>query len=550
MNAGLRYLLRKRPAMAWRSSRRRFRGVRGAIALVAILLFVVLLLGPQLFLVLAGSDDGRAGGEGVRRFGPSIVLAFTVLSIVLSGEARGALYFRPEEIDNLFPAPVHRRDLLIYHSASRMQVQLLSAVWMSIFIARYAPTFLGCLLGCFLALAMLQMVVQTVLLMTAYVGKRFARVARWALALAVVGVVLAAAYPLRDQFRADGEPVAALAAIVESPLVRALSLPFVPFVETFAAASIPMALGWAGVSGLSLFLVLFVMTRLDAAYEEVALEASRKMQKKLGRMRSGAGVWGASGPQHTRFSVPRFPRLEGAGAIAWRQAIAMLRNRRGILGVALFVTLWPALFAVIALSMDDPAKSRVIVLSMIPVVVAIGALSTQNLPFDFRRDAARLETLRSLPLRPSAVAAGEIAPAAVFVAILTGVVAGALAVIGGVFEVWMLPLLCISILPFTWAVVALDNALFFVMPQRFEPDEAANLGFMGTTMFLAFGKVVGLLIVLGVAVVGGAAVNFATGSARLGVLTGVGLIAGIDVFLTWLVAWLFDRHDPARDRPD
>ena len=42
MNAGLLYLLRKRPVRAWRSLRRKFRGVRGVLTLLAIVAFLAL----------------------------------------------------------------------------------------------------------------------------------------------------------------------------------------------------------------------------------------------------------------------------------------------------------------------------------------------------------------------------------------------------------------------------------------------------------------------------------------------------------------------------
>ena len=53
----------------------------------------------------------------------------------------------------LFPAPIGRRQLLVYNVVSRLRIQALSALWMAAFALRYVDSWLAGYMGCFLILA-------------------------------------------------------------------------------------------------------------------------------------------------------------------------------------------------------------------------------------------------------------------------------------------------------------------------------------------------------------------------------------------------------------
>ena len=115
MNRGLLYLLRKRPVARVRSMRRRL-GLWKSLLLVG---FVLLVLGTVVFSrLVTGLDEelerdvamhAVTNARVFRAIGPLGILGMALLAAV----GGGGLYFRKEEIDFLFPAPVSRRSLLL-----------------------------------------------------------------------------------------------------------------------------------------------------------------------------------------------------------------------------------------------------------------------------------------------------------------------------------------------------------------------------------------------------------------------------------------------------
>ncbi len=555
MNPGLRYLLRRVPVRLWRNVRKRARGVKGALALIATVVFLV-------FIVLSQAASGMASGseeaapwllaERIRLFAPLGMLMFTLLSIFAGAQGRGGLYFKPEEVDFLFPAPLTRRQLLVYQVASRVQIQLLSAVWVSIFVIQHTPHWLGCILGTFLALVFLQLLAQAVGLASAALGKRLARPFRWGLILVILAALGLGARSALAAIRLDEGPMAAMRAVAQSPGVRVLTAPFAPFVNTFASLSTFEVLVWAAASLATLLGLLAVLAKLDVAYEETALEVSADVQRKIKRIRSGGGAFAALKPGRKRFSVPRFPRMEGAGALAWRQTIEITRSMKAVMMMAAMILIWPAIVAGVLgfADVDDPGRARALAGATLPMVLTLSIVATQNLPFDFRRDLDRMAYLRTLPLRPMAIAAGQIAPSAVLLALLltaaTGAIAGLVELVPWAFTPAIFP----TLLPFTWAVMSVDNALFLVFPHRVDPEDPGNVGFMGRMMLVMFLKFLALGVVVGVATTLGVLVGWLAGnSALLGVLTGVGALVAFDVVLTWIVGRAFAAFDPGSDVP-
>ena len=111
---------------------------------------------------------------------------------------------------------------------------------------------------------------------------------------------------------------------------------------------------------------------------------------------------------------------------------------------------------------------------------------------------------------------------------------------------------------FSWAVIALDNALFLFFPHRFDPDDSANVGFMGKLMLVMSLKFAALMAVMAAAAIVGALAGFAVAAATGGAETAayvVGMSVGLvvlvvaDVVLTYCVALAFDAFDPGRDVP-
>ena len=554
LHPGLVWLLRRTPRTWWRSVRRRFNGWKGGLLALFCVFFALMMLAPNVIESLLDRrvDDGELAARA-RAFGPLIMLSMTAMSLLAPAQRRGGLYFKPPEIGLLFPAPISRRQLLIYHVLSRAQIQVLSAAFMTLVIIRHAPTWYGCVLGILLALLFLQMLSQTVALVTAAAGLRVARPVRFLVFALVLAALFVGGASAVAQLQVNNGPLAAMSALVAHPVVQIVTLPFLPFANTFAATSILDTLLWSAVSCAVLASLLAIVMKLDVAYEEAALAVSRDVRRKLERMRSGGGgAMAMMGPSSAKFSVPHFPEFGGAGPIAWRQTVEIVRNARAVMTSMVLLLLMPAIMGGSVFFASDGSGNRAQILGrvLIPMVLMFSVVWTQNISFDFRRDLDRIAYLRSLPISSLAVAAGQIIPASVLLAAMQFVTVGAVIVLTGLLPLSVVPALFPLLLPFAFAVFALDNMLFLLFPHRLDPDDAANVGFMGRMMLTMSLKFAGLFVMLAIAGGIGAGLGFLAGrSIVVGVLVAVLLLVAMDVALTFLLARTYDAFDPGRDVP-
>ena len=118
MNPGLAYLLRMGVVGKFRYVRRRMRGAKGALFTIGAVVVMLFLIVPQVAMRFSGRSLERAtqSADSIRLWGPAILLAVSILGAL---SARG-VYFKPAEVDFLFPAPVSRRELLLYNVLSKL----------------------------------------------------------------------------------------------------------------------------------------------------------------------------------------------------------------------------------------------------------------------------------------------------------------------------------------------------------------------------------------------------------------------------------------------
>jgi hypothetical protein len=507
---------------------RRLRGWRA----VSGILFFTLLIGGAFALTRNLPDPPSMGAarEEVRRFAPLGLLVLVALGAV----APRGLYFRPSEVAWLFPAPLRRSELVLFNVLSRARMALLSAAWLAAFPSLRGRNVSTTLLGYLLSMLLLQMSAQwfAVLRVWLVAHQRARRAVRLGGLTAIAGAGLLC---LRSG-------VAALEPILL--LTR-------PFVEVVSAESLAVGLLWAAPCVALLGLLLFGLCTLEVDYVEAAMERSHGAREQRARMRSEGGVF-AGGTPSRRARLPRFPRLRGAGPLAWRQCMDVIRNPRGVVLVLLVVMSGAGGVVLLPHLGADTAKLPPAMLPAIGVgmVFMASLMSGDNLAFDFRRDLDRMDVLKALPISPFAIAAGQIAAATLFVCgiQLVGIVAIALGT--GVYPpasaLWFLLLLP----PANWSAIAIDNAFFLLMPYRTVTDDPGDVGFMGRMMLsivLKFGIVATLL-----GVAGGfafAAHRLSGGSLSAAALAALGLFVAACVPLTQLVAWTFRRFDVARDTP-
>ncbi|MCZ6793139.1 MAG: hypothetical protein O7J95_05945 [Planctomycetota bacterium] len=547
MNRGLIYLLNRQTVGFGRQLRRRFRGVKGILGAIGVAFFLLVFVLPA---VMAGFTDESPGSqEPIRRWGPAASLAF----IVLTGLSTRAIYFKPAEIDFLFPAPLSRRQLLVFNVLARLRIQLLSGVICFVFVVRHAPRWYAAFTAVIGVLFLLQLTSQcSGLFFSALgeaMGKRLRRIAWIALATLLVGSFFLA----KDRLPQDADPLAALRGAVESAPVRAVTWITRPFVELFVADRLGDYVLWAAAS-LGMLAALFVLVVLfDVGYTESAVHASRKVHERLRRMMSGGGAFVALGRRRSRFSLPQFPWLGGAGPLAWRQCVELSRNLRSVLTLAAIMLL-PVLaigFVQTRRSGDggDPANDPRTVLLPLVMVLVLSMFLSQNILFDFRRDLDRMGYLKTLPLSARAVAAGQmVAP----VCLLSGLQFVALVILAfaranGTLAYVVAALLVVP--PFNWISLSLDNIFFLYFPYRVVPRDTGNFPFMGRVMVVMLLKVLilGLVVLLGSLLA--AAVWFLSESPIVVGLTLTLYLVAVSVPLTLLIAHAFGKFDLSRDVP-
>ncbi|HEX2202734.1 MAG TPA: putative ABC exporter domain-containing protein, partial [Longimicrobium sp.] len=187
MNPGLPLLLRRSARGKVRYVLRRMRTPRGAFSYGLTGLFLGAAVAFQLWATL--EDAGLAKPPATLRLAvPPLVM----VGVVVTALSARRLYFTPAEVDLLFPAPVGRRELLLFNLGSRLGVQLLSGAWMALFVARFAPVPLHGAAATVLAFAFGFVTAQAAGLAAAAAEAalpRGARRAAWTAALALAGLV-------------------------------------------------------------------------------------------------------------------------------------------------------------------------------------------------------------------------------------------------------------------------------------------------------------------------------------------------------------------------
>ena len=555
MNPGLVYLLRKQTAGMLRQMRRRFSGAKGVLALAGLVVFLILIMGPSLGMMLTERPEEAADRtDSLRTWGPPV----TLLMLLSMGLSTRALYFKPAEVDFIFPAPISRRQVLLFNVLSRARIQVLSALFCSIFFLRWANLWYAGMTATLFYLVFLQLVSQSSGLFFATVGEALGKKLRRAALILLVLLGLVGFLMVRERVPAVPDLRALLEETARSPVVGTLSWITRPFIELFIADSPASYSFWLLVSVAVLASLIVLMMLSDVAYTEAAMVTSRRVQERLRRMSSGGGAFAALGRGRGRFSLPRFPGLGGAGPLAWRQCVELTRNLRSILMMAVIMIL-PMVLVSLASgressnSAGNPAGSngelRPDVFLPFFILLFLSLVFSQNVLFDFRRDLDRMSYLKSLPISSGAVAAGQVAAPVLLIASIQVLALGLYATLGGGLPAGWFAAGVFVLLPFNWISTSLDNGLFLLFPYRMTPKDSGNFPFMGRTMMVMFLK----MFLLGVSVAFSGLLGFlvwtlfesplATG------LTVAVLLAAICVPLTLLVAHAFRKFDVSKDIP-
>jgi len=523
----------------WRDSRNvaasllaRVSQPRGALAIAGLTLFSVAVG------VTTRSTPGFARNVGV--YGAPSVMAL----VMLGAFSPLGLYFRPADVDWLLTAPLTRRALVIYNVGLRARTAFLSGLFLSLLPTWRGTGWWQAFTGYTLVFLLLQISGQWLAVVRAWFALHVAPVGRWLVALAFTALPVAAVLlelhlrsdlGFRDFFR-------------ESISLALIGAPARPFLATTAAAT---ALAWLAAASGSIAILSALIAHicvLEVPYREAAIRHSERRALRFARMRSGGGAFGASASTVRR--VPMFPYLAGVGPVAWRQIQELVRNPRGVLLLLSIIGLVSGASILIPWVRGGDAELAVRMgRTGIFLVTFLPLLMGDNLACDFRRDLDRMGQLKSWPIRPLAIATGQIAPAAAFAT--TVQVIGVVVLVAATSAMTRgYALLVIALMPVvSWVALCIDNLLFLWLPYRTVPEDPGDVAFVGRTFATALFKFTVLTTILWATLSIGLVALQSTQSPLAAVGAPLFCLLAACVGGTLAVANAFRRYDVARHAP-
>lgn len=540
MHPALWKLMRMRVAGVLRRFYRSLNTVQGFAFLLLGIGMLGLWLAPVLLFPIVDHPLFRITPEMIESLVPPAVLGACLLTVIL-GEDK-ALRFGAAEMDFLFTAPLTRLDLMVYKLVENTFGAALAGLFFFVWLVPHVPNAFAAFWGCFQALLFVQLFQIAFVLLGQTVTAQIQTLNRVWVTLGVVAVVGAligpAIYLVQSPDVGQGWQ-----RFQETWIGFVMTFPLEYFGHTMTADGWYELAAWGGGAAAVNLVVMSVIIRLDRYYLDAALASSQRFLAMVQRVQSGGllAVWGSP----LRWKLPQIPRLSGTGPIIWRQANHAARSLPTLLSVAATV-----LFAVAAPRFLS-ATSTLQYGDVTNIVIAAAAfqltfLFTMMLRFDFRNDLQQMDLLKTLPIRPTAVAIGElVVPVAIATFVQATLILGIAVSMDGP-EMRNVLLIAITLtLPLNFLLFGLENFLFLVYPSRSIAFNPGDLQGIGRQIVLFITKMF-LLFVLGLcALMVGVFLFFQTRSVALAAFS-IWLMLGLFAVLTIpLMAWAFARFDPS-----
>jgi ABC-2 type transport system permease protein len=361
--------------------------------------------------------------DGFLRSDALFVLGSTLLLLSsarwwLFGSERGALAFTPAEVQFLFPAPISRRGL-VHAKLVRLQLAiLLNTLIFSVLLRGDADQLASWERGValwiiFSTLALHRLgaaIVRASAVEHGTAGRKRG-VVPIVIFSALVGAVAYGVIAQLPLLRLAGSRgvrafIDAITTALQAPVPAAALWPVRTLLAPLQQVDTPgwwLAITWAGVMLLGHYLWVI---RLDASFEEAALEATQHRAERLQRFRSSQ----MGRTRSRRGKLVQVPSLGLTGrpemAIVWKNVVAALRGGAWKTQLVSF-TIGLALLAIVTKSTSARAGDAFmgITLGWGAMLLFLGPLWMR---FDLRLDLPRLAMLKTMPLPGWRIVGAEI----------------------------------------------------------------------------------------------------------------------------------------------
>lgn len=463
-------------------------------------------------IYIRGVAVGFQAGELGRDLASVAILAVMLIAWALPSQS-GGLNFTESEIQFLFPAPLSRRQLLLYKLFRGVPQTLVTVAVMLLF--RFRQSWGIGLLAAFTVQNVYMLFVAQARARLKLAGIGFLIRAATVLALlTALGWALISrigkAASLTALRTLAGQNAQAVVDAADAPfkdgVVRAIL--FVPHI--FASAAFPGSPLQLFVNCLALAVLgygaFLLVTRLDVSFEDASIAVSaRRAQRLLDRNahRRGDEVRFKRMPPPFRLRSAGFPEL----AIVWKNLVAAMRSSAPLLLILLLPIVSMVVQSLIfhdAIINQAAAKVILLFAAFFPL---IGTVIFQQ---DLRLDLRRLELLKAYPLRGDRLVAAELAAPLLLTATGEVLLLGSFAVlvhliptrVNHSFAFFMEPRFLTLALLFTIPVCAsqllIRNAAAIVFPAwtMQSKEEPQGIVMSGQHMLILLGNVIVLSLIL------------------------------------------------------
>jgi len=259
----------------------------GALFVVA---YICMFLPAVLSSLLMRKSPIQLSSDWILRGAPALIGCLCVMSM-LAPEMRIAMNFKPAEIDVLFTGPYSRRHILTYKLMGTVLGSLFMALIFFLASFAFAPTRLPMFVGIYLSILFAtmfstaySMLIQAVSVRVKYLGYLVAAGVFGALGYAIYTVLT----DVSNTAGVQSDPALIYEFVFQHPVVRWMSMPFMPFAHVMAADGGAAAWAmWTTVSAAIVVALYVLIVLLDADYMEAAMARSAKQYATLERFKRG-----------------------------------------------------------------------------------------------------------------------------------------------------------------------------------------------------------------------------------------------------------------------
>ena len=542
MPPALRLLLVFRVRAGFRQLGRKLRSPRTALPVVLGALGLAFGFGlpwlPRLFAHLAVSQEQL---QNARAMFSGVWFLMFLPQLLMRDEDR-AIVFSPAEIALLFPAPLDRRQLLLYKIAGALGPLFLASLVLCGSLAVYAGNWPSAFTGSALSLLFLFLLGLTLNLVRELMAAHAYTTGR-KLLLAGLLALFALALWQAGQNDQELELPARVRLMAESLPGRMLFAPIYCFtrVATAPAWSLEFA-GWFSLSLMINLALMGLILRLDANYQEASVHRSQRAYDRWRRVQQSGTLSSGRQAVRPRWRLPAPPRWKGAGPILWRQLTAWMR-KANVVVLALLILGTPVALSVLPFLKNDSPWTPVGVM----LYLNLFFFSTQ-FAFDFRTDIEHMELLKSSPLHPLAVVLGELATPVLLATLVHGATVAVLVACYRWESAFLIALMFAPIVNlFLFAVENILNLLFPARPATGGTGQAQQLS--RTMLFLIVKLVLFVLAGMAGALASALAFHAFDNSATAAAAAAWAVVAGLDALCVLLLVWAYLRFDPGLDTP-